>query len=479
MKFRGVFEHPVVLPLALAFLLLNLAVTEFGGTNAKSRNAALRAMSESQTFSITRYQDWTIDWAQTPDGNYYSNKAPGPMLLGFPLYWTMDQVTKLTEHGWRDSLGRRKESGYIFHIIFIFSLQVIPYILLVGLGAAFLANAGASPAAVTLALLAVFFGNTAVTFMNSNFGHGFAAVLVLALALALQSRKYFLVGLLTGFAVLSDYGVIVQLPAIFLALGILLWSSSWRQRLGALGACALGAIPGAVLWIWYHTLCFGSMFALPNKFQNPNFQDMKDLNINLWGVIGLPNPSILYELILGPARGILYTQPYVLLLPVLLFAWFVKQWRRGIEYSLCVEEFSFWIFSFLGLLGLLAMNAGFGGWHGGMSPGPRYLSAIFPCIGLLIGLLYDRLGAVGRGLLWSSVVAAIVLRGLVYAHGILVPNEPIWSTLLGDLQDPQHFKTGLLREAIFAVIILAAVFWSWRRSKQFYALLAQKSTPAN
>jgi hypothetical protein len=466
MRFRGIFEHPVVLPFVLAFVLLNLAVTEYGGTNAKSRNAALRAMSESHTFAITRYQDWTIDWSQTPDGAVYSNKAPGPMLLGFPLYWGLDQIFKITDHGWQDELGRRREPTYWFHLIFIFCLQVIPFGFLAGASATFLANRGASSVAVSLALLTMLFGNTASMFMNSNFGHGFAAVLVLGLGLALVTEHFFMAGLLCGFAVLSDYGVIAQLPAIALALVVVLWKKPRAEIFSALSRFCFGAVPGAILWCWYHWTSFGSVFALPNKFQNPNFIDMKEVKYNLWGVIGLPNPAILYELLFGPSRGLLYTQPYTLLLPFLFF------WQRPLVKER--TEIFFWIFGLGGLFCLLFMNAGFGGWHGGHTPGPRYLSAIFPVIALLLGLVYDRLQKPLRWLLWGAVLVALALRALVYAHGVMVPQYPIWPFLYEHLMNTQRSTTPVVRVAIFSVVLGLATIWSVRRSRKFYSLMGSK-----
>lgn len=472
MKFKGVFEHPVVMPLVLAFILLNLIVTEYGGTNARSRNAALRAMSESHTFAITRYKDWTIDWAQTPDGAYYSNKAPGPMLLGFPLYWTLDQIAKPFEKNWRDSLGRRTEPPYWFHVIFMFFLQIFPFVFLCGWAASLLANAGASVWAIIFSLLAMLFANTAVVFMNSNFGHGFAAVLVLAVALFVCERNFFMAGLMTGFAVLSDYGMIMQLPGLLLGILIVLWRKPISFISSASIKFFIGVLPGAFLWSWYHESCFGSIFALPNKFQNPDFVDMKDKALNLWGVITLPSTNIVYELILGPTRGILFTQPYLLLLPLLAISLW---WRERKMPAFQKRNVKFlWNFGVFSLLGLVFMNAGFGGWHGGYTPGPRYLSAIFPLLAVLCGSIYDRLHLVEKSLLWGCLAIALVFRSLVYAHGVLVPIEPMWNYLLSDLSQ-HHLKTAILRVSIFFFVIALAVFWAQKRARIFYSLVSRKA----
>jgi hypothetical protein len=64
---------------------------------------------------------------------------------------------------------------------------------------------------------------------------------------------------------------------------------------------------------------------------------------------------------------------------VFLLGW-IRQRSRFLELDRRIQG----DFLFLGLCGLLYMNAGFGGWWGGASPGPRYLSVIFPAIGYWI-----------------------------------------------------------------------------------------------
>lgn len=78
---------------AILFLAIQCLVSVEGYTNAYSRWASLAAMVEDHSLHIDRYYQHTIDWARTPRGHYYSNKAPGPALLGYPLFWLMDRVS--------------------------------------------------------------------------------------------------------------------------------------------------------------------------------------------------------------------------------------------------------------------------------------------------------------------------------------------------------------------------------------------------
>ena len=74
------------------FLAMNLIFTHDGSVNALARYASLCSLAESGSFVINGYEGLTIDWARTPDGKYFSNKAPGPMFVAYPLYKVMDAI---------------------------------------------------------------------------------------------------------------------------------------------------------------------------------------------------------------------------------------------------------------------------------------------------------------------------------------------------------------------------------------------------
>src|SRR5688572_23679361 len=121
-----------LLPWALAFLLINLAVKHDGGVNAASRWLAMRSMCEQGTFTIDHRIEGTIDWARTPDGHYYSNKAPGPMLLGLPAFAIIDQIPRLWD-GRRDEHGLRPPPSTFTKTITCLLVQELPMLLLTAL----------------------------------------------------------------------------------------------------------------------------------------------------------------------------------------------------------------------------------------------------------------------------------------------------------------------------------------------------------
>jgi hypothetical protein len=239
---------------------------------------------------------------------------------------------------------------------------------------------------------------------------------------------------------LSDYGAALLGIPLFLAL-------AWENR-GRLGSVArsvfIGAIIPGTLWTWYHWTCFGSPFTTPMKFTNPGVVDPGPL----FRVIGPAN--VWYELLLGPHRGILVTQPwvYVVIAAVLLVG---RKEVRGISFI-----------AIFGLVSLVWMNAGFSGWHGGASPGPRYLALIFPAFGFLAGAVYDRLGKFWKFALWATVGASVILRMLVYCDILYtMPDTDLWKYYVGSMM-VHFFSKYAVSFVLFWTVMGLALFWQMR-----------------
>jgi hypothetical protein len=390
--------------------------------NPYARHATLQAIAEEHGLAIDGYRGATCDWAHSPDGHYYSNKAPGPTLLAVPFYLPVDAMVVAHAKNRAERDDRRKQARDAVLSYLAIALQAVPFALVVLLAAQALARQGASRQAIELATLAMLFGNTASLLMNTFFGHGMAALFTLALALALLDRRLFLAGLLFGLDVLTDYGSALFLPV----LGLLVLFSGEpgiRARVRRLVRFALGGLAPLLVFVAYHAYCFGGPFTLPNKYQNPVFVEKG--HKALWGVIDfLPNWPTAEALLFGSGRGLLVTQPWVLLLLALLIplVWTRRPWGERLPAIRTVVPFALGGFALLFL-----MNASFGGWHGGVCPGPRYLSAILPVIGLALGLTYDKLPRALRPVLWLAVLPSLALFALVWAGEPAVwPNHQIW-----------------------------------------------------
>jgi hypothetical protein len=439
------------------FVVLSTTVSlHDNNVNPYSRYALLSAIAEDHTLAIDAYRKDTCDWSHAPDGHYYSNKAPGAALLALPFYLPVDAlvVAHAGDRATRDARRLQARDAVLDYLAIV--MQVIPFALLVMVGASLLTTAGASRPALELAALAVLFGNTASLLMNMFYGHGLTVVLTLGLALAGHRRRFFWVGLLLGLAVLTDYSSALFAP-IVLGFALAPGSPTAASRPARLARLGLGGLAPFLLFVGYHKLCFGGAFTLPNKYQNPVFVEVGQRA--LWGVIDfLPNPRVAYALLFGPGRGLLFTQPWVLVLTLLLPG---LLWRRRLGETRRALGRILLPLGFLGLLLLFLMNASFGGWHGGVCPGPRYLSAALPLVGLALGLAYDRLPRPARAVLWLTVLPSLVIFAIVWAGDVAVwPQHQIWRRCHETL-----YKFGLVKSYLrlgwiglaFAVTALVAL----------------------
>jgi len=435
-----------VLPWGVLFLLLSLTVTQFGGLNALARTAGLRAITEGHTLTIDNYKDWTIDWSLSPSGHYYPNKAPGPVLLGLPAFALTELIALPLGQKHLDEKGRAPQPGYAQHIFLMLYLQLLPFFILVLWIAHRMKQSGLPPEAVHFFALAALFGNTAALYMNSNFGHGLAALLLLGAFFSWNERRYIFTGLFLSWSLLSDYGVAFSLP--FFLLATILREKDFRSQL----RIALGAAPGAIAWIWYHTVAFGSPFATANQFINPEqiVQIQKSGNA-FWDSFSLlPSPTILFELLFGTSRGLLFTQPWIFAVFVLPF---LKTPSLPKGASLLVTG---------SLAGLLWMNAGFGGWHGGWCLGPRYLAAVLPMGALAVAFGWERFPRGIRFSLWALLAVSLLFRVLVFPFSSLAPTQNLWLYHLG-LAMGEHRGTTTLRFALAFLFIGATGYWLYRR----------------
>ncbi len=456
---RALADRPTGFWFAL-FLFVNLAFDLGGGTNASSRYATLAALAEDHSFQIDRYVTWTADWARTPDGHYYSNKAPGPVLLAYPLYWGIDKAITFGKHTREARDEVRKQSKFTVLKILSLVFQVIPFFWLTAAFTVWLRRKDCSPGARHLSALLMLFGCTASLFLNSYFGHGLAAVCLLGMAWAWVHRSLFWVGLFFGFAALCDY------PAALLILPLIAVLRQERHRLslGDFGLVVIGGVIPFLAWTGYHTACFGGPFTLPMKFQNPDFVDVATGGI--YGVLHwLPDPKAMFELVFGGSRGLLWTNPWIvpLALSMLLL------WRRHTPWADAnsSDRVSLGKLAFGGLFAMWVLNAAFGAWHGGQTVGPRYLAAVLPLFGPVLALAYDRMTPPLRLWCWLGVAAAFLLNLFVFlSNAVPVPGVALW---------PYYFQqlflgpslTALLRAALLLLggaVVFTIFVKIWRRA---------------
>jgi hypothetical protein len=194
---------------------------------------------------------------------------------------------------------------------------------------------------------------------------------------------------------------------------------------------------------------------MASQFINPDQIELLP-NAALGGIWQIfPPLENIQALTFGPARGLLFTQPWILF-TFLLFPIFVLRGpiQRG-------RKLFLWLYSMLslGTLALLWVNAGFSGWHGGYSAGPRYISFILPAWAILAALLWNRAPKYIKFFLAGTLLISILLRSFIYAKGVLAPNEPLWNFYFKNL----HSSTDALRISLFLLTLGLAWWWEkWR-----------------
>lgn len=402
----------------LLFFAIGLLFAQSGSSNGDIRAVTLFSMVEDKSFQLDPYYTLSIDWSRTPDGHYYSSKAPGPILLGYPLYWVLDHLITVgaTTRAQRDA-RRVLLKGTTIPLV-CFALTMIPLAIVAAYWILVLSQMQISLFALHLTAVLLLFGNTTCVFMNCFFSHGLTGAYALILAAVLYQRKFFWVGTLFGWLVLSDYSsVLFLLP--------LLWCThSMQTRLKDYFYIGLGGFLPLLLFAWYHWVCFGGPFELSYKYVNPYF--VEEGRPKFWGLIAQPDPEIWFQFLLGSARGIVWTQPWLLIgLAIAPFHFATDrktQSEKGRVGSLLFR------LNFPTLFLLILLFSAYGNlWHGGDSPGPRFISAAFPGLALLFGLNFDRFSVLLKRFSLAGVFVAVFFFITVFG-ALKAPDDagPIW-----------------------------------------------------
>ena len=340
----------------LAFLFTSVYFSGFvpkaDNPNELSRIEAIVAFVEHGTFSIDRTRALfgdTMD-KSVAGGHYYSNKAPGLIFAGIPVYRLLRVVLPPP---------RRGTDG-------IFVLLRFLTVTLAALAALYRFArrlAESHPETGSAILLAVAFGTPFIYYARSFFSHAWTAALLFLAWDALRraeetqaprAANAFLAasGFLASLAAVSEY------PAAPIALFLAARAAARRPWNAA--PLVAGALAPLALLLVYDAACFGSPWTLSSAREaDPGFATTAGRGV--FG-LGIPSPRTALKVLFHPARGVLLFSPFLL--------WCLPGAARWARSRVARRDLVFVAASTLVLVGAVCA---YPHWEGGWSLGVRYL----------------------------------------------------------------------------------------------------------
>jgi hypothetical protein len=373
-----------------------------GNWNVESRGAQIYALAEHGSLIIDDYPYLPPGGGDAARyrGHYYSDKLIAPSLAAVPAYWVARRALSA--------------AGLDFRYAVYFALRVanvaanaVPSALLGALLYLFLAELAIGIKLRVWLAFAYGLGTLALPYSTVFFGHQFAAVCATGSFMLLwrQQRGWSwaraaAAGALAGTAAASDamgafVALFLGLYALWLAVG------GARREVATISAvvgrvavfAAIAAIPLS-LQLLANWSSFGSPFTMPHIHHTQEaFRER-----HMAGFFGIHLPSLypLYQLTVGPWRGLFHGSPLLLLaLPGL---WLLgRRWRA--EATLIAASY----------LCVLLVHSGYENWTTGSAYGPRYQIATIPLLMIAVAPAAQRWPLLFRALTLVSIGLMLIV----------------------------------------------------------------------
>lgn len=433
----------------LLFALVWLSCVWFGSwafnPNSATRLLAATAIVETGDARIDSFADMTIDKAMF-DGHVYMDKAPGMTLMALPWVALTNAVTgqtsadvphRLFDPAAEDFLAvRMRVSAALTSAI----LTALAAIALLDLGTGITGSRTAGLFGAT----GFAFGTTIWGWSTTYFGHAPATALI-AIALWAVWRgtgggghpgRYALIaGLALGWAVVIEHSVVLTGAPV--ALWALWRIRGWEpRRIGRTLALALaGGIAASLPLLAYNLAVFGHAFQTGYSGV-VGFEGMQQ------GLFGLtyPKPDILWEIVGGKRRGLVWVAPVLVLAPFGIWALLRGPAKRDIGAVAAA-----------GAVIALLYNAAYVYWDGGNATGPRHA---LPAVAYL---------AIGLAAFWAGASRAEKWLGGGFLAASVAINLAITAA---DVQAP-HFYPAPVTQHILPMFLNGDIrtipneFWGW------------------
>jgi hypothetical protein len=420
--------------------------------NAASRMALTLAIIEESKVNIDSYRATTSDISKYGN-HYYSDKAPGMSFMALPV--VAISLPALKSIGALPPGEPTTRFRWLVYIAAIFT-SALPLACATVMLFRTALLIGANQQGALFASLLFALGTPAWGWATTFFSHAASASFqFMALALIISAeknptvRKAIIIGLLMGWSVVIEFTALPSIAMIGLyALTRLPAKDAIRLGIIALSA-ALTAIAPLLIYQWI-------------AFDNPlstGYQHVVGFAGMSQGLIGIniPRLEIIYELLAGEYRGLLWICPIIILSPLALFYLF----RTNKALTILIAAIAIYY---------LLLNSGYYYWQGGWSTGPRHITPILPFLSLPFALLWTR--AIRMHTLLAILLAINIALSLLcvsvsmeadytpnYMVGYLLPRF-----LDGIFGGSIFFQLRLLQDysaflPLFAIWGIMAVWW--------------------
>jgi hypothetical protein len=434
----------------LLFALVWLSCAWFGSWELNPNNAtrlfAAISLVESGDATIDEFAPLTIDRAQF-GAHVYTDKAPGMTLMALPAVALANAVTgersatlnKVMED---PALGRFLKLR--LRLAAMISSALLTAFAAVALWSLGRDLTGSMPAGL-IAALGYGLGSPVWGWSTTIFGHASVAALftiaIWAIWRATQSAPLQGMAALAGLAL--GWAVVVEFQAVLAGTAIGIWAL-WRlrvlpmvERVPMVVALLAGGVAAAVPLIGYNLLAFGVLI----KFGYSGVVGFDGMQQGFFGLT-YPKLPVLYELLFGLRRGLIWVAPILVVAPLGLAILYRQSVHRPVA-----------VMAIAAIAIVLLVNASYYYWDGGFSTGPRHSVPALPLLALGLAPLWQSLEK------WRGRAAFVVLLGLSIAINLVIaaaeitaPDTapfPLWRPILIENVAYAYFRD------------LPGQFWGW------------------
>lgn len=342
----------------ILFFLVNLFLSSFyldswHNANSTTRAIPILTFCETGSFNIDKYESLTMDKSYI-NGHYYCDKAPFATMLTLPFY-ALPRALNLFK------IKNNDTDLYPIYLIGGFITGSLPFAIIVTLiMLAVIKNNlhnkfGLSPLVMIMTTL---YGSLLYVFTGTLWGHLLAGVFwLITHILVTQKQKYFLAGLMLGFAFATEFAIGILFPVYC----IMIWVNEKSFKNGF--TFGLGLMPGFLLILGYNYYFTGSPFEMVYAYEYIKGNDY-DIAGTIFG-FRLPNLKNTWEIIFGQFKGILFYMPPLI--------YFMLEGYRQFKQPKALEILRSYFLMPVLIFVFLILAMGDIRWCGGWTFGPRYI----------------------------------------------------------------------------------------------------------